>query len=322
MHTALLKKFAASAILSGMVGSALAANYPSQPIRMIVPFGAGGITDIIARQLGKAMSDELGQSIVIENRAGAGGTIGAQAAVSSAPDGYTVFMGTVGTQIVNPLIMPKINYDPVNLVPVGMVSGSPYVLAINGNLKPKTFDEFVAYAKSNPGKLNFGSAGIGSSPHLGGELLKLTTGIDIVHIPFKSGGEAVSAVVGGQVDIVLDAIPVVMPHAESGKLTALGLAAAKRSPAANIPTTVELGAERLQISSWNALFVPKGTPDNAIKALNAALQKALASKAFSERLEAQGTQTYTGTLEEYEAFISAERAKWEEIVKTANIKLD
>jgi tripartite-type tricarboxylate transporter receptor subunit TctC len=299
------------------------AAYPDTAIRLIVPFGAGGITDIIARQLGQELGNQLNQTVVIENRAGAGGTIGAQAAAAAAPDGYTVFMGTVGTQIVNPLIMSKVNYDPKNFIPVGMISGSPYVLAARAGLGIKDFKALVDYAKAHPGDLNFGSAGIGSSPHLGLELLKLTSGVDIAHIPFKSGGEAVNAAVGGHGDLVMDAIPVVMPHVKSGKLVALALAAQNRSNAApDVPTSAEVGNEGLRISSWNALFVPAGTPAAAVETLNAALQKALASPALKQRLEAQGSEVYTGTLDEYQTFITAETQKWEDIVKTANIQLN
>jgi tripartite-type tricarboxylate transporter receptor subunit TctC len=316
------KRLLGAAIMVAAVPSAFAA-YPDTAIRLIVPFGAGGITDIIARQLGQELGNQLNQTVVIENRAGAGGTIGAQAAAAAAPDGYTVFMGTVGTQIVNPLIMSKVNYDPKNFIPVGMISGSPYVLAARADLGLKDFKGLVEYAKAHPGDLNFGSAGIGSSPHLGLELLKLTSDVDIAHIPFKSGGEAVNAAVGGHGDLAMDAIPVVMPHVKSGKLVALALAAENRSSAApDVPTSVEVGNEGLRISSWNALFVPAGTPAAAVDTLNAALQKALASPALKDRLEAQGSEVYTGTLDEYQAFITAETQKWESIVKTANIQLN
>ena len=316
------KRLLGAAIMAAAVPSVFAA-YPDTAIRLIVPFGAGGITDIIARQLGQELGNQLNQTVVIENRAGAGGTIGAQAAAAAAPDGYTVFMGTVGTQIVNPLIMSKVNYDPKNFIPVGMISGSPYVLAARAGLGIKDFKALVDYAKAHPGDLNFGSAGIGSSPHLGLELLKLTSGVDIAHIPFKSGGEAVNAAVGGHGDLVMDAIPVVMPHVKSGKLVALALAAQNRSNAApDVPTSAEVGNEGLRISSWNALFVPAGTPAAAVETLNAALQKALASPALKQRLEAQGSEVYTGTLDEYQTFITAETQKWEDIVKTANIQLN
>ncbi|WP_370635853.1 Bug family tripartite tricarboxylate transporter substrate binding protein [Paralcaligenes sp. KSB-10] len=314
----------AAIAISAFAGAPTHAAYPDHPIRLIVPFGAGGITDIIARHLGKKMGDTLQQTIIIDNRPGAGGVIGAQLASNSIPDGYTLFMGTVGTQIVNPLIMSKINYNPdKQLQPVGMISGSPYVLAVRADLGPKTFAEFIAYAKAHPKTLNYGSAGIGSSPHLGLELLKLTTGIDILHIPFKSGSEAVNAAVGGQVDIVLDAITVIMPHVTAGKLRALAIASPSRLPSAQgVPTSAEVGDPALQISSWNALYTPTGTPPDIVKKLNEALQKTLADPVLRDTMAKQGTQAYTGAPDEYKKFMTQEKAKWVDIVKRANIKIN
>ncbi|WMD20814.1 tripartite tricarboxylate transporter substrate binding protein [Achromobacter seleniivolatilans] len=313
---------AALALAAGMAGGAHAA-YPERTIRLVLPFGAGGITDIVARQVGKGMGDVLGQAIVIENRPGAGGVIAAQVAAAAPADGYTIFMGTVGTQVVNPLIYSKLSYDADKFAPVGMVSGSPYLLAVRAGLPAATFSEFVAYAKANPARLNFGSAGNASSPHLGLELLKLTAGLDIVHVPFKSGSEAVNAAIGDQVDVVMDASPVIMPHVTSGKLRALAVASDKRLPSAPaVPASTEVGDAGLQISSWNAFFAPAGTPPEVLAALNAALQKTLASPELKERLASQGTQLYAGTPEEYQRFIAGEKAKWAEIVKRANIKMD
>ncbi|MGV2862088.1 Bug family tripartite tricarboxylate transporter substrate binding protein [Achromobacter sp. AGC39] len=323
-----LGKFAALATMCVTAGMAAIAGgahaaYPDRPIRLVVPFGAGGITDIVARQVGKGMGDALGQSVVIENRPGAGGVIAAQLAAGAPPDGYTVFMGTVGTQIVNPLIYSKLSYDAAKFVPVGMVSGSPFVLATRAGLPAADFAAFVAYARANPGRLNFGSAGNASSPHLGLELLKLTAGVDIVHVPFKSGSEAVNAAIGEQVDVVMDASPIIMPHVASGKLRALAVAADKRLASGGaVPASAEVGDAALQISSWNALLAPAGTPPEVVAALNAALQKTLASAELKDRLAAQGTQLYTGSGEEYRRFIAAENAKWTDIVKRANIKMD
>jgi len=313
---------AALAMAAGMAGGAQAA-YPERTIRLVVPFGAGGITDIVARQVGKGMGDALGQGIVVENRPGAGGVIAAQVAATAPADGYTIFMGTVGTQVVNPLSYSKLSYDADKFVPVGMVSGSPYLLAVRAGLPAASFSEFVAYAKANPARLNFGSAGNASSPHLGLELLKLTAGVDIVHVPFKSGSEAVNAAIGDQVDVVMDASPVIMPHVASGKLRALAVASDKRLPSAPaVPASTEAGDGALQISSWNAFFAPPGTPPDVLAALSAALQKTLASPDLKARLAAQGTQLYAGTPDEYQRFIGAEKAKWADIVKRANIKMD
>lgn len=317
-----LFKYLTAGALCAISMSVSAASYPTTAIRMIVPFGAGGITDIVARQVARELGDQLGQSVVVENRGGAGGAIGAQAASTARPDGYTVFMGTVGTQIVNELIMDKLNYDPDAFIPIGLISGSPYVLATRTTLELDTLDDLVQHARDNPGALNYGSAGIGSSPQLGVELLKLSEGLDIVHVPFKSGGEAVTATVGNQVDLVMDAIPVVMPQVRGGKLTAVALAASSRSPAASeLMTSEEAGYEALQISSWNALYVPAGTPDDVVATLREALQKTLASDAMKKTLAEQGIEVYTGTMEEYETFMSSETDKWQKTVKEANITL-
>lgn len=317
-----LIKYLSAFALCAVTATVTAASYPTKPIRMIVPFGAGGITDIVARQLAKEMSEQIGENIVVENKGGAGGTIGAHGASTSRPDGYTIFMGTVGTQIVNELIMENLNYDPSAFVPIGMVSGSPYVLAARESLGVNSLSELVEHARANPGKLNFGSAGIGSSPQLGVELLKLNENLDIVHVPFKSGGEAVTATAGDQVDLVMDAIPVVMPHVKSGKLVALALAAENRSPAASdVMTSKEAGYDALQISSWNALYVPEGTPDDVVKTLRDALQKTLSSPELQSSLSKQGSEVYTGKLEEYDTFISNESEKWKKIVKEADITL-
>ncbi|WP_341667945.1 Bug family tripartite tricarboxylate transporter substrate binding protein [Alcaligenes sp. SDU_A2] len=304
-------------------GTAQAAEYPNQPLRLIVPFGAGGITDLIARQLAQQMGDQLGQTVIVENKAGAGGMIAAQAAQSARPDGYTLFMGTVGTQVVNPLIASRVSYDPQAFVPVGMVTGSPYVLAVRSNLDVNNYQDLVDAARRDPGSLNFGSAGVGSAPHLGMELFKLTAGVDVLHIPFKSGGEAVSAVAGRHADMVMDAIAVVMPQVQAGKLKALVLASGQRSPAApDLPSSADLGVPDLQISSWNALFLPPGTPQTVADTLGAALQKTLADPVFLERMQQQGSQVYAGTPQEYQDFIAAEQRKWKNIVQTAQIRID
>ena len=320
-----MKRWTMSAVLALTTawGVAAQAAYPDRPVRLVVPFGAGGITDIVARQVGKGLGDALGQPVVVENRPGAGGVIAAQLAASAPADGYTIFMGTVGTQVVNPLIYRKLAYDADSYVPLGLVSGSPYLLAVRASLPTQDFAQFAAYAKANPAKLNFGSAGQASSPHLGLELLKMTAGLDIVHVPFKSGSEAVNAAIGGQVDVVMDASPVIMPHVAAGKLRALAVASDRPLPSApGVPPSAQAGDAGLQISSWNAFFAPAGTPPEVAQKLNAALRQTLASPELQQKLAAQGTQLYSGAPEEYQRFIAAEKAKWAEIVKRADIKME
>ena len=266
----------------GSLGRRGAGRYPDRPCGWWCR-SARGITDIVARQVGKGLGDALGQPVVVENRPGAGGVIAAQLAASAPADGYTIFMGTVGTQVVNPLIYRKLAYDADSYVPLGLVSGSPYLLAVRASLPTQDFAQFAAYAKANPAKLNFGSAGQASSPHLGLELLKMTAGLDIVHVPFKSGSEAVNAAIGGQVDVVMDASPVIMPHVAAGKLRALAVASDRPLPSApGVPSSAQAGDAGLQISSWNAFFAPAGAAGGGAEAERRAAPDAGLARAAAE----------------------------------------
>ena len=298
-------------------------TYPSQPIRLIIPFGAGGITDVAGRLIGQYLAEALSQQIVVENRPGAGGAIAAQALATAKPDGYTLLLGTVGTQVVNPMLYTRLNYDPGTFTPVSLVSNSPYVMAI-GDIEGVTdLHSLVAHAKENPGDLNFGSAGNGSSPHLGLELFKMATGTDIMHIPFKSGAEAVNAALGGQVHMVIDALPVISPHAASGRLKMLAIAAAERSPAApDLKTSVEEGLPEFQIGSWNALVAPPGTPEEPVEVLNKALAEVMARPELVSRLTEMGIQALPTGVEAYQKHVASESEKWSRVIETAGTRLD
>ncbi|MGO4580939.1 Bug family tripartite tricarboxylate transporter substrate binding protein [Cupriavidus sp. 2TAF22] len=299
-------------------------GFPDKPLRLIVPFGAGGINDYVARMVGQGLSKELGQPVLVENRPGAGGVVAAQVAARAMRDGYTLFLGTVGTQIVNPLILPKgsLPYAPdTQFAPLGMVSKSPYVLAVSTNLPVTTFESFLAYAKKHPGELNFGSAGYASAPYLGMELLNYLAGLKITHIPYKSGAEAINAAIGGQVSVVLDALPVLGPHIASGKLRALVLASSARSPVQpQLRTNQEAGLPTFESNSWSALYVPSGTPTAAITRLSEALRAVLGQAELRQRMAAQGTELFTGGTQEYDAFMQEERKKWIRVVAAANIR--
>jgi tripartite-type tricarboxylate transporter receptor subunit TctC len=303
--------------------AASAQSYPSKPVRLIIPFGAGGITDVAGRLVGQHLGEELGQQVVIDNRAGAGGSIAAHALAQAQPDGYTLLLGTVGTQVVNKMLYSKLNYDPAALAPVSLVSNSPYVLAINGVDGVNDLQGLVAYAKANPGALNFGSAGNGSSPHLGIELFKLATGTQIVHVPFKSGAEAVNAALGGQVQIVIDALPVILPHAKAGRLKMLAIADDQRNPAApQLQTSTEQKLPEFQIGSWNALVAPPGTPAVQIEALNAALGRAMKRPALVARLVEMGIEPLETGVPAYQVHAQRETAKWSKVIQAAGTKLD
>ncbi|MFJ1302770.1 Bug family tripartite tricarboxylate transporter substrate binding protein [Pseudomonadota bacterium AL_CKDN230030165-1A_HGKHYDSX7] len=302
---------------------AAADTYPAQPVRLIIPFGAGGITDVAGRLVGQYLSEALKQQVVVENRPGAGGAIAAQALVSAKPDGYTILLGTVGTQVVNKMLYSKLNYDPAAMTPVSLVSNSPYVLAVSEGVTAKDLPGLVTQAKANPGKLNFGSAGNGSSPHLGIELFKLATGTDIVHVPFKSGAEAVNAAIGKQVDIVIDAIPVIQPQAKAGRLTVLGIAADKRNTAEpGVPTSVEQGIPAFQIGSWNALLAPAGTPADRVETLNRALTQVLARPEVVSRLAGMGIEPLPTGPAAYREHVARETEKWSRVIAAAGTRLD
>lgn len=323
----------AAAMLGAVVGAAaiLAAPkpafaqdaYPSKPIKLLVPFGAGGITDVVARLVGQKLGEELKQPVVIENRAGASGSIAAQALAQAAPDGYTLLLGTVGTQVVNKMIYNKLAYDAAAFAPISLVSNSPYVLAVGDIPGVTDLKSLVAYAKANPEKLNAGSAGNASSPHLGLELFKISTGTAIVHIPFKSGAEAINAALGNQVQIVIDAIPVVKSHVQAGKLKALAIADHARSTAMpNVPTSAEAGVPTFLIGSWNALLAPPGTPKQQTTVVADALARVLAHPELQTKLAEMGVEALPTGEAAYQKHVRSETEKWARITKAAGTKVD
>jgi tripartite-type tricarboxylate transporter receptor subunit TctC len=317
---------AAIALISAGSSALAQEAFPTKPIKLVIPFGAGGITDVVGRLIGQRLSDELKQPVVIDNKPGAGGSLAAQAVAQAAPDGYTLLLGTVGTQVVNPMLYSKLTYDAATaFAPVSLVSNSPYVLATSASLPNTVVDlkSLAAYAKANPAKLNFGSAGNGSSPHLGIELFKLATQTHIVHIPYKSGADAVNAALSDQVQIVIDAIPVINPQVKAGRLRALGIAASKRNLAMpELKTSVEQSLPGFQIGSWNCLVAPAGTPKERIAVLNSALTKVLTRPDTVTRLAELGIEPMPTSAAAYEAHVKSEREKWSRVIKVAGTKLD
>ena len=325
VKTRTVRALAAILVVLGCAAAPAAAQdaYPSKVIRLVVPFGAGGITDVVGRLVAQRLGEELKQSVIVDNKAGAGGSIGAVAVAQAAPDGYTLLLGTVGTQVVNQMISPKLPYDPAALVPVSLVSNSPYVLAVAGLPEVRDLAGLADYARRHPDTLNFGSAGYGTSPHLSIELFKLITGARIEHVPFKSGAEAVNAAVSRDVQIICDAIPVVMPQVKAGRLDALALAATARSrAAADLRTSAEQGMPDLQIGSWNAIVVPAGTPQDRIDRLAAALGRVLARRDVIDRFAELGIEPLPAGVAAYQEHVRRETAKWQPVVKAANIRLD
>jgi len=303
---------------------AAAQSYPNKAVRMVVPFAAGaGSNDIMARLIAQKLSDSFGQQVVVDNRPGASGIIGTDIVAKALPDGYTVLMMSL-TFTVNPSLFSKLPYDTVkDLVPVTMVASAPLMLVVHPSVPAKSVAEFIAYAKANPGKLNFGSGGPGTTPHLAGEMLKTMAGIQVTHIPYKGGAPALTDLIGGQIQFMLENIPGTLPFAKAGKLRALAVTDLKRSPLLpELPTLDEAGLKGYQIVGWNGLFVPTGTPRAIVDKLHAEVVKALALPNVKERLATMGADGVGDTPQHFASFIKAEIPKWAKVVKDAGLKVE
>jgi tripartite-type tricarboxylate transporter receptor subunit TctC len=315
----------------GTLVAALALNanaqapYPNHPVRIVVPFPAGGTTDILARAVAQKLTETLGQSFVVENRAGAGGNIGADLVAKSPPDGYTMLMGTVGTHAINPSLYEKMPYDHVkDFVPVVLVAGVPNVLVVNPSVPAKSVQELIAYAKANPGKLNFASSGSGTSIHLSGELFKTMTGVQIQHVPYKGSAPALADLMGGQVQLMFDNLPSALPLIKAGKLRALGVTSLQRASALpDVPTVAESGLPGFEASSWFGLLAPAGTPKDVVAKINGDVAKWLATPEAKEKLAAQGAIVASGlTPEAFSRHIASETTKWQKVVKESGAKVE
>ena len=306
-----------------------AAGWPNKPVRIVVPFAPGGTTDILARALAPELSKAFGQTFVIENKPGAGGNTGADLVAKSPPDGYTLLMGTVGTQSINPSLYPKMPYDAVkDFAPITLFAGVPNVLVINPAkaqaMKITDVKSLIAYAKANPGKLNMASSGNGTSIHLSGELFKSMTGTYMVHFPYRGSGPALLDLIGGTMDVMFDNLPSALPQIKAGKLTALAVTSGERSAALpDVPSFAEAGPVKgFEASSWFGLLAPAGTPPDIVNRLQQETAKALATPALKERLLAQGAIPGGNTPAQFTQFIAAERKKWAQVVKTSGAKVD
>jgi tripartite-type tricarboxylate transporter receptor subunit TctC len=303
--------------------AAVAQNYPNKPIRLIVAFPPGGSTDIIARIVGHKLGERLGQQVVIDNRGGAGGTIGTEIAARANPDGYTLTMGTTTTHVIAAGVYKKLKYDPVNdFAPLTLVATTPYLLVVNPGVKANSLKEFIALVKSQPGKLNFASAGTGSTTQLAMEMLKTAAGIDIVHVPYNGNGPANTATVGGQVQALFGSMPAVLPQAKAGRLRPLAVGTAKRSPSLpDVPTVAESGYPGFDASLWLGFFAPKGTPTPILKRLQTELTGIAQSPEMKEQFERNGASALTTTPAELTKLLKAETDKYAKVIKAAGIKL-
>jgi len=313
-----------SAFALAAIAGAQAPAYPTKPIRLVVPFPAGGATDILAREVAKHLTDAWGQSVVVDNRPGAGGNIGSELVAKAAPDGYTLEMGTVGTHAINASLYSKMPYDHVrDFVPVILVAGVPNVLEVNPALPVNSVQELIAYAKANPGKLNFASSGSGTSIHLSGELFKVMAGVQMMHVPYKGSAPALQDLIGGQVQLMFDNLPPSLPQIKAGKLRALAVTSAARAPALpDTPTVAEAGLPGFEASSWFGVLAPAGTPPEIVNKLNAEIAKWLASPGAKEKLANVGANIAGGTPEDFARHIQAETTKWAKVVKESGAKVD
>lgn len=315
-----LQAIAAASLGAALVPAAFAAEaFPNKPITMVVPFVAGGTTDILARIVGQSLGEELGQPVIIDNRAGAGGNIGGQFAARAPADGYTIFMGTVGTHAINEWLYKKMPFSPnKDFAPLTRVANVPNLLVANPAQSFKNVKELISYAQAHPGQVNFGSSGSGSSIHLSGELFKMMAKVDMIHIPYKGSAPAVTDLLGNQIAIMFDNMPSAIQHVRSGKLRPLAVTTAKRSPELpDVPTVAEAGVPGYEATSWFGLFAPTKTPADVQAKLHAAIIKVLQKPDVIKKIGDQGGEVVTESQEEFGKFIAAENEKWKQVVKTS-----
>ncbi len=301
-----------------------AETYPTKPVRFVITFPPGGPTDVVVRLIGQRLTDQWGHPMIIDNRGGAGGIVGTEIVARAAPDGYSFLVGTAGGMTINPALQAKLPYDPFrDFTPVGMLVNNPQILVAHPSVAAKNVKELVALAKAKPGQLNFASAGSGTATHLGLELLKLTTGMEAVHVPYKGGAPATADLIGGQVQLLWVSIPSVLPHVKSGRLRALAVSTAKRSASApDVPTVAESGYPGFEYSNWNALFAPAKTSPVIVRQVNAAVVKALMESEVAQRLTLQGADPAPGTPDELARYMRADHERWKKVIKSAGIKPD
>ena len=321
-------QWAAWCVCTGLAIMAVPASaqqgFPSRPIRMICPFPPGGTTDLVARLVAQKFTEAWGQQVVVDNRPGAGGVIGTEMVAQAAPDGYTILLGSITTHAVNPALYKNLKFDPVkDFAPVSLVVSSPQLLAVHPSVPAKSVKELIALAKAKPGQYNYASAGTGTSPHLTFELFRSMAGIDVVHVPYKGTGPAITDLVGGQVQMMITGVVALMPHVKSNRLRALGVTSAKRVAALpDVPTVAESGVPGFDVSSWFGVFLPARTPRPIVMKMNEEIRKILANPDVRQRLIDQGADPASNTPEEFAAYVKAEMARWGQVVRSTGAKAD
>jgi tripartite-type tricarboxylate transporter receptor subunit TctC len=311
------------ALLSAAALGATAADYPVKPIRIVVTYAPGGSTDVVARMLAQHLVENLGQQVIIDNRGGAGGIIGSDIVAHAAPDGYTLLFGTSAGLSINPLIQKKLPYDVGrDFAPISLIVINPQILVAYPGLAAKTVGDLIKLARAKPGQINYASPGVGSPNHMGMELLKSMAHIDLVHVPYKGGAPAVTDLIAGQVQLLFNSMPSVLPQVRSGRLKALAIGSATRSPAApDIPTVAESGVPGFEYVTWYGLFTPSKTPRAVVARLNGAVVDSLKNPEVDRQLRVQGSEPRPTTPEELAKFMRVEHARWERVVKAVGLQV-
>ncbi|MEK6593850.1 MAG: tripartite tricarboxylate transporter substrate binding protein [Pseudomonadota bacterium] len=318
---ALAALFSAFASASGNGNQA--GTYPTKPVRMIIPLAPGGGSDIVGRMLAQALTDHWNQTVVVDNRPGAGSTVGTAIAAKAQPDGYTTLVSSSSIAI-SPALYKNLSFDiKRDFRVVTLIASQPSLLAVHSSVPAKNLKEFIALAKSRPGKLEFGSAGPGSATHLGTELLKFTAGVDLLHVPYKSAGLATVALLAGETQVLLTNMASLLPHIKTGRIRALGITSTKRSPlAAEIPTIAESGLDKFEYATWYGMLVPVGTPKTVITKVQGDAAKVLNTPQVQQRFVGQGLEVYANTPAEFEAYLNNEIARWAKVVQAAGVRMD
>ncbi len=314
--------FAAALLLAA--GTCTAQSYPVKPIRIVVPFPAGGIADLFARHIGQKFTEAWGQPVVVDNRPGAGGNIGAEAVAKSPADGYTLVMGSIGTHSVNVSLFSKLAYDPIrDFAPVALVMEAEGLLVLHPSVPVKTVKELIALARARPGQVAYASAGHGTAGHLSGELFKSMAKVDMVHVPYKGNVPAIVDLIAGQTSLLFATMPTVLPQVQAGRLKALAVTSSSRAPAApDLPTIAEAALPGYSVTNWIGIFAPAGTPRDAVSKLNGEIIRIMQTSEIRTRLLNEGAKFTAKTPEEFGAFVRSEIAKWAKVVKDAGIRVD
>jgi tripartite-type tricarboxylate transporter receptor subunit TctC len=322
-HSDFLKRLGLPAILSAIAMSASAQTWPTKPVTIVVPYSPGGTTDIVARLAAQNLQAALNQTFLADNRPGASGTMAMRQVAKAAPDGYTLFANEI-TQTVVSELYPSLGFNPAkDLQAITLIAETPVILAVSPNVPARNLAELIAYAKANPGKINYGSGGVGSGPHIAGELLKSVAGIEMTHVPYKGSGPAVSDLMGGQIQVLISAAPTITPHVKAGKIRALAVAGNTRIPLLpDVPTAKEAGLPDFQFSIWFGIAGPKGMPTNIVNSIHTELVKALARPDVRERLVQSGADPVGAGPQEFARRIETETVKWGSLMKKAGAKAE